>query len=208
MSRLPLLSVARPVYLCGNYKPLDTRMRTVTFAMNISLDGYCDHTLFNPSEEVHEYFTSLLDEVDLLFFGRIMYQLMFPFWANVTKHQSGTADENRFAQKLTAIDRVVMTRTLDQVEENTRIVRSKPAKELLKLKQQGGKKISVDSISLLPELLAAGLIDEFHLVVHPVLVGRGRQLIEGGSLQENLDLRLVDTIVFKSGGVAIHYLKQ
>ena len=133
---------------------------------------------------------------------------MFPFWADVAKYQSGTADENRFAQKLTAIDRVVMSRTLDQVEENTRIVRSNPVQELLKLKQQGGKKISVDSVSLLPELLAAGLIDEFHLIVHPVLVGRGRQLIEGGSLQENFDLRLVDTIVFKSGVVALHYQKQ
>ncbi|SOD90498.1 dihydrofolate reductase family protein [Spirosoma fluviale] len=183
-------------------------MRTVTFGINISLDGYCDHTLFKPSEEVHAYFTSLLNEVDLLFMGRIMYQLMFPFWADVAKNQSGLADENRFAQRLTAIDKVVLSQSLDKVEDNTRIVRSNPVEELLKLKQQPGRKISVDSVSLLPELIAAGLIDEFHLVVHPVLVGRGRQLLDGGSLPENLDLKLVDTIVFNSGCVALQYLTQ
>lgn len=183
-------------------------MRTVTFGMNISLDGYCDHTLFNPSEDVHDYFTTMLNDVDLLFFGRIMYQLMFPYWADVAKNQSGTEDENRFAERLTAIDKVVISQSLDKLEDNTRIIRSNPAEELLKLKQQPGKKISVDSVSLLPELIAAGLIDEFHLVVHPVMVGRGRLLIDGGSLPENLDLKLVDTIVFKSGCVALHYLKR
>ncbi|SDG59743.1 dihydrofolate reductase family protein [Chitinophaga filiformis] len=183
-------------------------MRTVTFGMNISIDGYCDHTSFNPSEDVHDYFTAMMADADLLFFGRVMYQLMFPYWSDMAKSQSGTEDENRFAQRITAIDKVVVSRSLDKVEENTRIVRSNPAGELLKLKQQPGKKISVDSVSMLPELIAAGLIDEFRLVVHPVLVGKGRRLLDAGSLQENLDLKLVDTIVFKSGCVAHHYVKQ
>lgn len=176
--------------------------------MNISLDGYCDHTTFNPSEELHDYFTGMMDDVDLLFFGRVMYQLMFPYWADVAKNQSGTADENKFAERLTSIDKVVISRSLDSAQENTRIVRSNPAEELLKLKQQPGKKISVDSVSLLPELITAGLIDEFHLVVHPVIVGKGRRLLDAGSLHENLNLKLVDTIIFKSGCVAHHYLKQ
>ena len=183
-------------------------MRTVTFGMNISLDGYCDHTIGNPSEELHDYFTRLMDDVDLLFFGRVMYQLMFPYWADVAKNQSGTADENRFAERLTAMDKVVISRTLESTGNNARIVRSNPAEELLKLKQQPGKKISVDSVSLLPELITAGLIDEFHLVVHPVMVGKGRRLLDAGSLHEKLNLKLVDTIIFKSGCVAHHYLKQ
>jgi dihydrofolate reductase len=150
----------------------------------------------------------MICDVDLLFFGRVMYQLMFPYWADVVKNQSGTEDENRFAERLTAIDRDVISRSLDKVEDHTRIIRSNPAEELLKLKQQPGKKISIDSVSLLPELIAAGLIDEFHLVVHPVIVGKGRLLIDGGSLQEKLNLKLVDTIIFKSGCVALQYLKQ
>lgn len=182
-------------------------MRTVTFGMNISLDGCCDHTAFNPSEGVHEYFTRMMDDVDLIFFGRVMYQLMFPYWSDVAKNQSGTDDENRFAEKLASIDKVVISRSLDSAEENTRIVRSNPAEELLKLKQQPGKKISVDSVSMLPELIKAGLIDEFYLVVHPVIVGKGRRLLDDDSLQ-NLNLKLVDTKIFRSGCVALHYLKD
>ncbi|WP_353719841.1 dihydrofolate reductase family protein [Dyadobacter sp. 676] len=183
-------------------------MRTVTFAMNISLDGYCDHTIGNPDEELLDYFTETMDDVDLLFFGRVMYQLMFPYWADVAKNQSGTADEIRFAERFSAIDKVVVSRTLENVEDNARIIRGNPAGELRKLKQQPGKKISVDSVSLLPELVSSGLIDEFHLVVHPVMVGKGRRLLDAGSLQEKFNLKLVDTVVFKSGCVALHYLKQ
>ena len=184
-------------WLSFSLKP--NKMRTVTFGMNISLDGYCDHTIFNPGEELMDYFTGMMDDVDLLFFGRIMYQLMFPYWSDVAKDQSGTAAENRFAQRLSAIDNVVVSRSLESGNANTRIVRSNPAAELLKLKQQAGKKISVDSVSLLPELIAAGLIDEFNLVVHPVIVGKGRPLLDAGSLQEKLDLKLANTIHFKSG---------
>lgn len=183
-------------------------MRTVTFSMNISIDGYCDHTISNPDEELHDYFRGIMDNVDLVFFGRVMYQLMFPYWADIAKTQSGTADENRFAERLTAIQKVVISRSLEKVDKNTRIVRSNPAEELLKLKQQPGKKILVDTISLLPELITAGLIDEFNLVVHPVIVGKGRLLLDVGSLQEKLNLKLIDTIIFKSGCVALHYLKS
>jgi len=183
-------------------------MRTVTFGMNISIDGCCDHTVFSPDESLHDYFTGLMDDVDLLFFGRVMYQLMFPYWADVAKEQSGTADEIRFAERITSIDKVVVSRSLKEVPGNARIIRSNPAEELLKLKQLPGKKISVDSVSLLPELINAGLIDEFHLVIHPLIAGKGRRLMEPSNLREKLNLRLVDTRVFKSGCVAHHYLKQ
>ncbi|WP_129715258.1 dihydrofolate reductase family protein [Pedobacter sp. SYP-B3415] len=180
-------------------------MRKVSFSLNISLDGYCDHTLFNPAEDVLDYFTRMTDDVDLYFFGRVMYGLMFPYWADVARTQSGTAAENLFAVKFSAIDRVVVSGSLDSADEKTRIIRGDPAEALLKLKQQKGKKISVDSVTMLPELIAADLIDEFNLVVHPVLIGRGRRLLDDGSLQENLKLKLRETITFESGCVALHY---
>lgn len=182
-------------------------MRTVSFGMNISIDGYCDHTLATPDEELMDYFTGTTDDVDLLFFGRVIYQMMFPYWSDVARDQSGTAAENKFAERFSAIDRVVVSRTLESADENTLIIRSNPAAELLKLKQQPGKKISVDSITMLPELIAAGLIDEFNLVVHPVIVGKGRLLLPPGSLQEKLDLKLAKKIHFKCGAVALHYVK-
>lgn len=183
-------------------------MRTVIFGINISLDGYCDHTAFNPSEEVLDYFTAMLDDVDLLFFGRIMYQLMFPYWDDVAKAQSGSVAENRFAQKFSAINRVVVSRSLASTDEKTQLIRENPAQALLKLKQQAGQKILIDSVSLLPTLIEAQLIDEFKLIIHPAMVGQGRQLLANGSLQKNFDLKLIDTITFKSGAVALHYLKE
>lgn len=183
-------------------------MRTVTFGMNISIDGYCDHTLFRPDPTLHDYFTDMMRDVDLLFFGRVMYQLMFPYWADVARDQSGTPDENRFAATLTAIDRVVVSRSLELKDDKAQIVRSNPAEALRQLKQLPGKKISVDTVSMLPELASAGLIDEFYLVVHPVIIGRGRRLFAEGSLQDNLDLKLVNTRTFSSGCVAHHYHKR
>ena len=148
-----------------------------------------------------------MDDVDLLFYGRIMYQLMFPYWADVAREKKEGRWEIEFAERLTSMEKVVMSRTLDSVMENARIIRSNPVEELRRLKELPGKKISVDTVSMLPELTAAGLIDEFNIVVHPILVGKGRHLFAPGSLQENFKLKLVETRVFKGGQVALHYVK-
>jgi dihydrofolate reductase len=180
-------------------------MRKVTFAMNISLDGYCDHTLGEPSEELMAYFAALMDDVDLLFYGRVMYQLMFPYWADIAKNRTGSSAEILFAQRLVTINKVVVSQSIAGVEGNTTIVRKNPAAELRKLKEQPGKTISVDTVSMLPELMAAGLIDEFHLVIHPIIAGSGRHLLDAGSLPEIFKLTLVTTRTFKNGCVALHY---
>ncbi len=176
--------------------------------MNISLDGYCDHTIGSPSEELMEYFTASMDDVDLLFYGRVMYELMFPYWADVARDKSGSDEENRFAERLCSIERVVVSTTLNSGDGMTRIVRSNPAEELLRLKQGKGGAISVDSVSMLPEIITAGLIDEFYLVIHPVIAGQGRQLLPAGSLQQLLRLRLTETKIFQNGCVAHHYVRQ
>jgi dihydrofolate reductase len=165
-------------------------MRKVSFAMNISLDCYCDHTLGKPSEEMMEYFAALMDDVDLLFYGRVMYQLMFPYWADVARDRSGSPAEIQFAERLVAIDKIVISRTLENVEGNTIIIHQDPVGELRKLKQRAGNTISVDTVSMLPELMAAGLVDEFHFVVHPVMAGSGRYLLDAGSLPEHFKLEL------------------
>lgn len=183
-------------------------MRKVSFGINISLDGYCDHTLGEPSEELMEYFTGMMDEVDLLFYGRVMYQLMFPYWADVAKDRSGSPAEVRFAERLVAIDKVVVSRSLENVVGNTTIIRNDPVVELRKLKELPGKTISVDTISMLPALIAAGLVDEFYLVVHPVMAGSGRHLLNAGSLPEIFKLELVETRTFKNGCVALYYRQR
>jgi dihydrofolate reductase len=94
------------------------------------------------------------------------------------------------------------------LEGNTRIVRDNLEEEIRKLKQQPGKKISIGGVSLREQLTALGLVDEFYFVVHPVLIGEGKRLFEDTGLQEKLSLKLVDSKIFHSGCVGLHYLKQ
>ena len=185
-------------------------MRNVIFGINLSLDGCCDHTKFGGDEEVHDYFTHLMRDVDLLVYGRKTYELMVPFWPDVAKNHSGqTRSMNEFAQAFDSKNIVVFSQSLDTAErKNTRIVRSNLQDEILKLKQEPGKNISTGGVSIPSQLIELGLVDEYHFVVHPIVVGEGRRLWEGISLPEKLQLKLVESKIFESGCVALRYLKQ
>ena len=184
-------------------------MRNVIFAINITLDGCCDHTKQVADDETHEYFTDLLREVDLLVFGRITYQLMVPFWPEVAKSQSMTKASNEFAQAFDSINKIVFSQSLDGAEDrNTRIVRTNLQDEVLKLKKEEGKNILVGGVSIPSQLIELGLVDEYRFVVGPIVVGEGRRLLEGVSLQERFQLKLVESKIFESGCVALRYLKQ
>ena len=183
-------------------------MRNVIFGINITLDGCCDHTTQFADEEVHEYWTGLLREADLLVYGRKTYELMVPFWPDVAKTQSETKALNEFAQVFDSINRVVFSRTLDSAEAKTRIVRTNLRDEILKLKQEPGKNILVGGVDIPSQLIQLGLVDEYRFVVGPVLAGEGRRLFDGVSLPERLQLKLVESKIFKSGCVALHYRKQ
>jgi dihydrofolate reductase len=184
-------------------------MRNVIFAINITLDGCCDHTKGFVDEETLEYFTHLTREVDLQVFGRKTYQLMVPYWPEVLKNQSATKAETEFARAFNSIDKIVFSRSLDTAEaRNTRIVRTNLRDEILKLKQEQGKNILVGGVSVPSQLIELGLVDEFRFVVGPIVVGEGRHLLEAVSLRERLQLKLAESKIFKSGCVALRYLKQ
>ncbi len=184
-------------------------MRKLIFAINTTLDGCCDHTKQQADEETHEYFTHLLRDVDLLVFGRKTYQLMVPFWPEVAKNQSMTKASNEFARVFDSINKIVFSRSLDSVEDrNTRIVHANLHDEILKLKQEQGKHIFVDGVDIPSQLIKRGLVDEYCFVVVPIVAGQGTRLLEGVSLPEKLQLELVESKMFKSGCVALRYLKQ
>ena len=184
-------------------------MRKLIFGINITLDGCCDHTKLIGNEEVHEYFTELMRDVDVLVYGRKTYELMVPFWPDVAKNNSGpTKAMNEFAQAFDSNKIVVVSRSLESAErENTRIVRGNLKDEILKLKQEQGKDIATGGVDLPSQLIELGLVDEFNVVIHPIVVGPGRRL-DGISLAENLQLQLVDSKIFKSGFVALRYLRR
>ena len=186
-------------------------MRNVIFAINTTLDGCCDHTKFNPDAETFEYFTRLTRDADTFVYGRKTYQLMVPYWPDVAKNPSEqTKADYEFAQAFDAINKIIVfSKSLDSPEEKkTRIVRTSLQDEILKLKQEPGKNIFTGGVTIPSQLAELGLIDEYHFVVYPIVAGEGRRLFDGINLQEKLQLKLVASKVFKSGCVALRYLKQ
>ncbi len=185
-------------------------MRNVIFAINISIDGCCDHTKFTPNEETFEYFTRLTRNADTFLYGRKTYQLMVPYWPDVAKDPSQqTKADYKFAQAFDAINKIVVfSKSLDGPEgEKTKIIRTNLHDEVLKLKQEQGTNILTGGVTIPSQLAELGLIDEYHFLVHPIVVGEGRRLFEGINLQEKLQLKLVESKIFKSGSVALRYLK-
>jgi dihydrofolate reductase len=184
-------------------------MRKLIFAINTTLDGCCDHTKQIAGEEIHEYFTELMRDVDLLVFGRKTYQLMVPYWPDVAKNGSETKATNEFAKAFVSKNKLVFSRSLESAEDkNTRIVRADLRGEMLKLKQERGKNILAGGVDISSQLIELGLVDEYRFVVQPVVAGEGRRLLEGVSLPEKLRLKLVESKVFESGCVALRHLKQ
>ena len=185
-------------------------MRNLVFAINTTLDGCCDHTKFNPDDETLEYFTHLTRDADTFLYGRKTYQLMVPYWPDVAKNPSGqTRADYEFAQAFDAINKIIVfSKSLDGPEgTKTRIVRTSLHDEILKLKQEQGKNILTGGVTIPSQLVELGLIDEYYFVVHPIVLGEGRRLFEGISLPEKLQLKLIESKIFKSGCVALHYMK-
>ena len=184
-------------------------MRKVVFGINITADGYCGHTDGISDEKLLDFFTALLHNADLLIFGRITYQLMVPYWPDVARNQSESGPTLEFARVFDSLDKVVFSTTLSQVEgNNTRIVRANLAEEVLALKQQPGKDIFIDSLSIASQLSERGLIDEYHFVVHPVVAGKGPRLFDTVKPKERLLLDFIGLKTFQSGIVALHYRKH
>jgi dihydrofolate reductase len=184
-------------------------MRNVIFAINISIDGCSDHTKVTVDDETFEYFTKLTRDADLQVFGRKTYQLMVPYWPEVAKDPSATKADHEFAEAFVSTDKLVFSRSLHSGEDgNTRIVRTNLQDEILRLKQQPGKNILVGGVDIPSQLIELGLVDEYRFMVSPIIAGEGRRLLEGVSLREKLQLKLVESKIFKSGCVALRYLKQ
>lgn len=181
-------------------------MRKVVFAINITVDGYCGHESgIAADDELHAFFTKLLGDSDVEILGRNTYQLMYPFWHDVAVNQSETQALNEFAVAYNAVPKLVFSTTLKSVEwGNSTLLRSNLKEEILKLKQQPGKNISIGSLNVASQVAGWDLIDEYHFVVHPFIAGKGPRLFEAGVTQL---LTLVESQTFGSGAVALHYKK-
>ncbi|WP_448702344.1 dihydrofolate reductase family protein [Mucilaginibacter sp. AW1-3] len=184
-------------------------MRKLVFAINTTLDGYCDHTLFFPDDELMEYFTQLARDADTYLYGRKTYELMVPYWPDLAKNPDNTRKlDVEFARAFDAVSKIVVfSKTLDGVANSkTKIVHTGLRDEILRLKQEEGKDISTGGVNLASQLAELGLIDEYHFVVLPIIAGGGTKVFNGINLQEQLNLKLIDSRIFKSGAVALRYI--
>jgi len=183
-------------------------MRKLIYTINLTLDGCCDHTKGAPDEDVFDFYINLLRDSDLLVYGRTTYDIMVPYWPDIAKNQAGeTKADIEFAEAFVSTNKVVFSQSLGEVKDkNTRVVRTKPEDEIIKLKQQEGKNILMGGVALASHLIKLGLVDEYIFLVMPLLVGEGRRLMDDISLQKSLQLKLVETKVFKSGSVILRYV--
>jgi dihydrofolate reductase len=183
-------------------------MRKLIYAINVTLDGCCDHTKVSPDEELFEYYIGLVRDADLFVYGRKTYQLMVPYWPDIAKNPSGeTKSDVEFAQAFDSKNRVVFSRSLESADEKSRIVRTDLKDEVLRLKQEPGNYILTGGVDIPEQLIELGLVDELRVVVQPVIVGEGRRLFDHARLKESLKWKMVESKSQKSGSVALRYSK-
>lgn len=180
-------------------------MRKIIFGINTTINGYADHTSGIADEELHNFFSDLLDKVDAILYGRKTYQLMESFWPIAPNDPECTADIKRFANTINSIKKIVFSFSLTEVNwENSSLANESLINTVNKLKSENGKNVAIGSLSLASQLLKQNLIDEFWIALHPVISEKGPRLFEGVDLQKNL--KLVDSITLSSGVIIHHYL--
>lgn len=185
-------------------------MRKVIFSINVSLDGCVSHDLspFAPDDEFMDHYTRQMREVETLVYGRKIYQMMVPYWPDVARN--GTAPNRavqEFAEAFAAVKQfIVFSRTLQSLDRpNTTLLRGDPAEEVRRLKQGSGGDLHISGVELPSQLMRHGLVDEFRLILIPVIAGKGPRLMEGLGLAEGRRLELLETKAFKSGCVYLRY---
>jgi len=180
-------------------------MRRLVVSNHITLDGFFEGTnreidWFIRDQETVEYSQDLLRSVDIILFGRVTYELMAGYWP------SAAPDE--VAQKMNSLPKVVFSRTLGNVHwNNCTLVREDVAEEIARLKQQPGKDMVILGSGVLTSFLVPlGLIDEYRLLLNPVLLGSGNPLFHG--IKERVRLKLRETRTLSSGLVVLYYEKS
>jgi dihydrofolate reductase len=181
-------------------------MRKVILFMLTTLDGYFEGPMQDISwhhvdAEFNQFAIRQLNHAGALLFGRVTYELMAGYWPTV----AATTDDPIVATLMNTLPKIVFSRSLLRADwRNTRLIKDNFTEEILNLKEQAGKDLFIfGSSDLAVSLVQHGLIDEFRIMVNPLLLGGGKPLFAG--LQGRLELRLLKTKIFKSGNVLLYY---
>lgn len=183
-------------------------MRKIILSMLVSLDGFVarpdgDLDWADANEEHHEYANALIESVDLALFGRVTYQIFADYWPTAPDSPETPAWEVEYAHRVNRTPKIVYSTTLENVAWETRIAREVDPAAVVALKQQPGKDILIyASANLTATFMRLGLIDEYQLLVQPVVLGSGIPLFKEGIA---LTLKLTGTRTFGTGAVLLTY---
>jgi len=182
---------------------MSINMARVVAGINMTIDGYCDHTAVTPDDEIHDHYTQLIRDADVIMWGRITYLLMETYWPGVALKPTGNKATDDFAAAAENIQKIAFSNTLKRIEwRNARLANESLENEVLELKRRPGNDILIGSPSLILECTRLKLIDEYQLCIHPVIVGSGLPLFKG--IDTRSVFRLIKTKTFRSGAV-IHF---
>lgn len=171
--------------------------------MNITIDGFCDHTAGIADEELHEHYRKVLLNAGAALYGRTTFELM-KYWKELVENPSGEKSMDEFAAAMHNIPKIVFSHTLKDPDWNTATIANRSLEdEVLALRENPGKDVLVGSPGLIDQLTQLGLIDEYQLCIHPVIIGKGLPLFK--NVSDKIILSLVDKKTFASGATVMYY---
>jgi dihydrofolate reductase len=191
-------------------------MRKVILSMMMSLDGFIEGPNgemdwlppFNDEEkwkDIHEEMWTQLNSTDTILLGRITYQIWEEYWPAVAKNPSSIKNDLKFSQYVDKTQKIVFSKTLKKVNwKNTRLISKNIAEEILKIKEHSGKNIALaGGANIAQTLINLGLIDEYIINVHPVILGKGKPLFK--NITDRHKLLLVGSKIYNSGMIGLYY---
>ncbi|MEX2573733.1 MAG: dihydrofolate reductase family protein [Balneolaceae bacterium] len=181
-------------------------MRKIIYAQLVSLDGYIEDSDGNinwtkPGEELHRHFNELERNLGINFYGRKTSEAM-DFWLTADQQPDLKDYELEYARLWQETQRIVFSKTLDEVKGKADLKREVDPVEIRSLKNRNGKDMAVGGADLASTFIKNGLVDEFRLYIHPVAIGGGKPMFP---LNESLDLEFVESETFSGGVVMLKY---
>ncbi|MGC0421233.1 dihydrofolate reductase family protein [Embleya sp. AB8] len=183
-------------------------MRKIVYWMGMSLDGFIEGPQreigwHRVDDELHRHMNEQLAGMGALLSGRVTHELMAGFWPTADADPASSGTVREFAGIWRDMPKVVYSRTLERADWNTTIKRDVVVAEIRALQDEAGGDLALGGADLAATFRRLGLIDEYRVYVHPVLIGRGKPMF--GPTDATTDLRLVETRAFGNGVVLLHY---
>lgn len=187
-------------------------MRKIIATEFYTLDGLMsdpkdemDWVLNDFSEDLGKYEDDIYDNADTLLLGRVTFKIFEGYWPQVLENPSAPEGDVKMANKINNIMKIVFSKTLQKVEwKNSRLIHEINPEEIMEMKKQNGKDmLIVGSAEITQQFTNLGLIDELHLLIHPVVLSKGKPLFK--NLNDKHNLKLLETKTFKNGVVGLFY---